>query len=105
MDLERVSRTQWLRRCPPDSRPFVHVCVDTGGKRSIGERDRRVPMRLAHSVALVTGGGSGIGRAICQRFAEEGASIVAVDRHEDAAAETVRRVEEAGGTGMAIRAD
>ncbi len=62
-------------------------------------------MRLNHAVALVTGGGSGIGRAICQRFAREGASIVAVDRHEDAAAETVRRVEEAGGTGMAIRAD
>ncbi|HVL22575.1 MAG TPA: glucose 1-dehydrogenase [Thermomicrobiales bacterium] len=62
-------------------------------------------MRLDHAVALVTGGGSGIGRAICQRFAREGASIVAVDWHGDAAAETVRLVEEAGGAGLAITAD
>jgi meso-butanediol dehydrogenase / (S,S)-butanediol dehydrogenase / diacetyl reductase len=62
-------------------------------------------MRLAQSVALVTGGGSGIGRAICQRFAREGAAVVAVDRHKDAAGETVRLVEDAGGTGLAIHAD
>jgi len=62
-------------------------------------------MRLGNAVALVTGGGSGIGRAICLRFAGEGASIVAVDRNADGAEETVRLVEEAGGTGMAIGAD
>jgi len=37
-------------------------------------------MRLASKVAVVTGGGSGFGAAICRRFAEEGARLVLVDR-------------------------
>ena len=46
--------------------------------------------RLQGKACVVTGAGSGIGRAITQRFAEEGGRVVAVDRNEEGLAETVR---------------
>ena len=49
-------------------------------------------MRLEGKVALVTGAGSGIGRAACELFAAEGARVVAVDRDADAAAKTATDV-------------
>jgi len=54
---------------------------------------------------LVTGGGGGIGRAICVRLAEEGGAIAVLDKNEEAAAETVRQVTEAGGKAAAVIAD
>lgn len=62
-------------------------------------------MRLAGKVALITGTASGIGRQAALRFAAEGASVVAVDVAEDANAETVAMVSEAGGRAIAVRAD
>lgn len=57
-------------------------------------------MRLEGRVAVVTGGGSGIGKAICERLAHEGARVAALDIDEDAAQATAELV---GGT--AVRAD
>src|SRR5687768_17403440 len=53
-------------------------------------------MRLEGRVAVVTGGGNGIGRACCVRFAEEGADVVVADLLDEPGAETVALVKEAG---------
>ena len=55
---------------------------------------------LKDKVAVITGAGSGIGRAIAVRFGAEGARVVAVGQREERVAETIRLVEKAGGEGM-----
>ncbi|MGH2587620.1 MAG: SDR family NAD(P)-dependent oxidoreductase [Dehalococcoidia bacterium] len=61
--------------------------------------------RLDGQVAIVTGGGSGIGRAIALRLAAEGADVAIIDRDESGAAQTVESVQAAGRRGAAITAD
>jgi len=54
---------------------------------------------------IVTGGGSGIGRETCKRFAEEGAEVAVFDLNADGAAETVKMITDAGGKASAHVAD
>ncbi|HSL57444.1 MAG TPA: glucose 1-dehydrogenase [Acidimicrobiales bacterium] len=56
-------------------------------------------------VALVTGGGGGIGRATCLRLAREGAAVGVLDLDADAAAATVSAVADEGGRATAVVAD
>jgi NAD(P)-dependent dehydrogenase (short-subunit alcohol dehydrogenase family) len=62
-------------------------------------------MRLPDTVALVTGGGSGIGRGISELFAREGAKLIVADRNLAGAEETVRHITSAGGNAIAVQAD
>nr|WP_101790501.1 glucose 1-dehydrogenase [Nonomuraea indica] len=62
-------------------------------------------MRFAGKSVLVTGGGSGIGRATALAFAREGARVVVAGRGREPLEETVKLAEEAGGRATAITAD
>lgn len=69
-----------------------------------GEKDYRGNNKLKNSVAIITGGDSGIGRAIALAYAREGANIVFTYLEEDNdAEETVRLVESCGQDALAIK--
>lgn len=62
-------------------------------------------MRLQDKVAIVTGGGSGIGRGISLRLAEEGASVVVADLDSDAADRVAREIRAANGHATGVQVD
>lgn len=62
-------------------------------------------MQLTGKVALVTGAGSGIGKAAAQLLAKEGAKIAALGRTEDALKETVDQIQGDRGEALAVVAD
>ncbi|MCP3993168.1 MAG: glucose 1-dehydrogenase [Actinomycetia bacterium] len=61
--------------------------------------------RFEGRTVVVTGGGGGIGGAVCSAFAAEGALIGVLDRALDAASETAQRITDAGGRALAVACD
>lgn len=62
-------------------------------------------MRLKDQIALITGGGSGIGQATAVLFAQEGANVVVADRSTERAQTTLQMIQAAGGAGLAVTVD
>ena len=69
------------------------------------EKDIGQKMRLNDKIAIVTGGGRGIGRAVALRFAEERATVVVDDVNDTLGTETVAAITDAGGEALFINAD
>jgi NAD(P)-dependent dehydrogenase (short-subunit alcohol dehydrogenase family) len=62
-------------------------------------------MQLENKVALITGAGSGIGRATAELFAKEGAKVVVADYNAETAQTTVRSITDKGGQAVLVQAD
>jgi NAD(P)-dependent dehydrogenase (short-subunit alcohol dehydrogenase family) len=70
------------------------------------DKGSRVNSRLLEGrVALITGAGSGIGRAAAELFAAEGAKVVSADINREGAEQTAGRVRESGGEATAVHVD
>jgi 3-oxoacyl-[acyl-carrier protein] reductase len=81
----------------------IFLGLTPGLKYFIGRR--RKMLRLENKVAIVTGGGHGIGRAYCRGLAVEGANVVVADIDLPAAEETRKQVEQGKGRAIAVHVD
>ena len=95
---------------PKDHQPVIDVAAKYGAiERRFGRRDDRagragtaLMSSLSGQVALVTGGGSGIGRATSILLAQHGAKVAVADRNTEGAGETCATIVKAGGKAVAI---
>lgn len=62
-------------------------------------------MRLKNRIALITGAGRGIGRAVAEQYGREGARVAVADLTLESAQQAVDAIEQAGGTAMALAMD
>lgn len=100
-------RTQYpVPPYPQDDQNHPGTEASMTPKADHGETSYKGSGRLAGRKALITGGDSGIGRAVALAFAREGADVVIsyLDEDDDAQ-ETIRLVQEAGRKGIAIAGD
>src|ERR1700676_4524409 len=72
--------------------------LDAGAKQN-------VTRRLEGQTALITGGGTGIGRAIALAFSREGASVAVAGRRLEKLREVISEIQKQGGAGLAVECD
>src|SRR5262249_1960180 len=96
-----------MRMCNPTASPATTISRGRSLKWFQAQYHRAggVHMRLKDLVVIVTGAGSGIGRATALRFAQEGARVVLVDRNEAWGATTLSLVNAEGGDAHLVVAD
>jgi NAD(P)-dependent dehydrogenase (short-subunit alcohol dehydrogenase family) len=79
---------------------------DTCGKKVDGKRsDNPMELKIDDKVAIVTGAGNGIGRAIALRLAEEGAIVIGADLEGADVERVIAEVTSKGGKGLALQID
>jgi 2-keto-3-deoxy-L-fuconate dehydrogenase len=71
----------------------------------VKQQSGEVPFRLDHKFAVITGGASGIGQAIAERFAGSGARVRIVDKNAEKAEETARAISAVHGNAKSIACD
>jgi len=84
--------------------PFIPETCGPEARGALG-LDGFAPTELVSTVAVITGGGRGIGARLAQALAGAGASVGLVARSTHELADTVRRIESTGGTAVAAVAD
>ncbi|MCE7982218.1 MAG: SDR family oxidoreductase [Caldilinea sp. CFX5] len=80
---------------------FLPICVNFASLLT----QKRGSMLLANKVALITGAGSGIGRATARLFAQQGARVVVVDVNAEGGQTTVDAIRAAGGDSIFLQTD
>jgi 2-hydroxycyclohexanecarboxyl-CoA dehydrogenase len=106
LETAAAARLTWRRRRTTGYVPADHALIQRHVAAHYRENSMAmIPAPLEGKIAVVTGAGSGMGRAIAQRFAREGAQVAIWDINGEGADETARTITEAGNEAIAITAD